>query len=125
MTPCSRTEVPEFANEVGLAKTSVSFFLGSEQGHICGRQKQHHEYLPTLNSDRESLSEQNRSTQCSSCGKNVSHGRHQLSCYYRMFYFWYGYFRDGTMADFSLVGLSAAVCGTEPIVLWFSVRLCY
>ncbi len=29
------------------------------------------------------------------------------------------------MAEFSLVRLSAAVCGAEPIVLWFSARLCY
>jgi hypothetical protein len=29
------------------------------------------------------------------------------------------------MAEFSLVGLSTAVCGAEPIVPWFSARLCY
>ncbi len=28
------------------------------------------------------------------------------------------------MAEFSLVGLSTAVCGAEPIVPWFSARLC-
>ncbi len=29
------------------------------------------------------------------------------------------------MAEYSLVGLSSAVCGAEPIVPWFSARLCY
>jgi hypothetical protein len=29
------------------------------------------------------------------------------------------------MAEYSLVGLSTAVRGAEPMVLWFSARLCY
>jgi hypothetical protein len=29
------------------------------------------------------------------------------------------------MAEYSLVRLSPAVCGAEPIVPWFSPRLCY
>jgi hypothetical protein len=56
--------------------------------------------------------------------KNVLHGRHTLFCYYWLFYLKCGLFRDSTMAECSLVRLSAAICMAEPIVLRFSARLC-